>query len=190
MNRVVGVVMVWQVAAVPMSCYIIRSTTTRTMTTESTTESHAVYLRTLWPLGASQFYVSTELPIWDLRGTAILRFHGVANLWSVHVTDTICVTHIFYACLSLNVSCIHRSSQFHFWTFGIYCERKVCYWSVERNRNHVTYVNIYVYVWVWERYVLRGFTRLDHVLHCVFSVLMEISCIVNSKFLTYVFTVT
>jgi len=34
-----------------------------------------------------------------------------------------------------------------------------------------------------------GFTRLGHVLHCVLCD-VEISCIVNGKFITYVFTIT
>jgi len=37
--------MVWQEAAVPMSCYIVRETTTMTIP-----QSHTGYLRTSWPL--------------------------------------------------------------------------------------------------------------------------------------------
>jgi len=39
--------MVWQEAALPMSCYVVLKTTTRGMP-----QSHAGHLMTSWPLGA------------------------------------------------------------------------------------------------------------------------------------------
>ena len=46
-NKVGEVAMVWWEAALPISCYIVRKTTTRAMP-----QSHAGYLRTSQPRGA------------------------------------------------------------------------------------------------------------------------------------------
>ena len=53
-----GVIMVWRVATLPMSCCIVREITTR-----SVPQSNAGYLKTPQPLVALWFYVSTEIPI-------------------------------------------------------------------------------------------------------------------------------
>jgi hypothetical protein len=92
------IVMVWQGAALPMSRYIVRKTTTRTMQ-----QSHASYLRTSWPLGALWLYVSME-------------FRSCAHN-SMRLAD------IVLACLSSKVRCKRKSSQFHFWAYRIYCKR-------------------------------------------------------------------
>jgi hypothetical protein len=60
--------MVWRVATLPMSCYIVRKITTR-----SVPLSYAGYLRTPQPLVALWFNVSTEIPICTSSNLMYLR---------------------------------------------------------------------------------------------------------------------
>jgi hypothetical protein len=63
-----GIVMLWRVFTLPMSCYIVRK-----ITTMSVPQSYAGYLRTSQPLVALLCYVSTEIAICSSSDLRYLR---------------------------------------------------------------------------------------------------------------------
>jgi hypothetical protein len=102
-----GVVMVWRVATLPMSYYIVRKIPTR-----GVPKRYADYLRTLQPLVALWFYVSTEFPFGNSSNLWYLRL-GVTN-WSVGLESVVMWAKSAYGGHNRrkgNVLCFSKSQQ-------------------------------------------------------------------------------